>query len=192
MKRTEKKTMKPTIPALLLILFAIAPAVGFQQKAQEPLTRYAPENCGLSLELPSQPEHSPTPTQVIQARPGVRYLNVFVSGTSNIVIFITHTAATSFQSPKSVADGIRKDIFNTPGVSDLAYSTEPATDMKAPIKGTYRQNNGIGEINGVALSQGNQSWLVVTLYVQSDKAAQALGQQVLDSIRMNGAPCPEK
>jgi hypothetical protein len=184
--------MKLTITTLILVLFAITPAIGFQQQPQEPLTRYSPENCGMSLELPSKPEHSKTPSQVIQARPGVNYLNVFVSGTSNIVIFITHTAATNFQSPKSMAEDFRKDIFNTPGVSDLTYVTEPATDMKAPIKGTYRQNNGIGEINGVALSQGKQTWLVVSLYIQSDKEAETIGQRILASIKLDGAPCPEK
>lgn len=93
---------------------------------------------------------------------------------------------------KSLAEGVIKGIINKPDVSDLTYSTEPSTESKAPIKGTYRQSDVHLEMRGIALGQGKQAWVVVVLYKQGSPGGQAAADRTLSSITLEGSPCPER
>jgi hypothetical protein len=182
--------MKPIIITLLLVLLAVAPASGFQQKTQESLTRISPEKCGLSLELPSQPEsmNAPVPEEM---RSLIYYMTMHMSVSNGVVVVMNHASASVEMPAKSLAEGVVKGIIKSAGVSDLQYTTEPSTNTKAPVKGTYKQHNIILEINGIALTQKTHSGVVVLVYKQTDKTAQALGKRILDSVKIDGTSCAD-
>jgi hypothetical protein len=181
--------MKQAISILIISLFLLASAIG-QQKSQESLTRYSPEKCGLSLELPSQPEsmNAPVPEEM---RNMIYYMTMHISMSNGLVVVMNHASASTEMPAKSIAEGVVKGIIKSAGVSDLQYKTEPSTNTKAPLKGSYKQQNVVLEINGIALSQKTHSWGVVMVYKQTDKAAQALAQRILDSIKIDGVPCSD-
>jgi hypothetical protein len=184
--------MKTAITALLVLL-VVAPALGFQQKSSESLTRISPENCGLSLELPTQSAPSvrqfPIPEDL---RGKIFYAKYSLVQDSKIIVLVAHLSAIEFLKPKGVAEGTVHGLINRVGLSDLHYSTEPSNDSQAALKGTYTENNTAVELNGIILSKEKHTWSVVCIYKQSNKEAQELGQRVLASISLNGSPCPEK
>jgi hypothetical protein len=185
--------MKPTIPVLIFILFVITPAIGFQQKAQEPLTRYSPEKCGMSLELPVQYAPSVVRALIPENLQGkIFYTTLSITQTGDMAIVYSHMSAIEHLRPKSVAQGTIDGFTNSAGISDLKYTTEPSTDLQAPIKGTFTLNNIAMEINGIVFSKEKHTWCDVCVYKQSSKTAQAISQRILASIKLDGSPCPEK
>jgi hypothetical protein len=188
--KCEPLYMKPTIIALILVLFAVISVFGGQQKSQESLTRISPDKCGLSLELPGQPE-STNPPVPEEMRSRIYYMTLHISAGNGFIVVMNHASASIEMPAKSIAEGVIKGLITSPGVSDLQYNTEPSTNTKAPLKGSYKQNNVVLEINGIALSQKTHSWGVVIVYKQTDKISQALAQRILDSIKIDGIPCAD-
>jgi hypothetical protein len=185
--------MKPAINALLLILFVVAPTLGLQQKAPESLTRYSPENCRLSLELPIQSAPSIIKTPIPETMKGyILYINSSFVTVGDMEIIYTHMSTTESMQPKSFAMGMINSMVRSPGVTDHQFTTEPSTDAQAPIKGTMKLNDVDLEVNALVLSKEKHVWSVACVYKKSDKKAREMGQHVLASIRLDGAPCPEK
>ena len=173
------------------VLLTVTPAIGISG-SQGLLKRYSPGNCGISLELPGPPELATTPPQVLRARPGLVYWEVYSTTTHDLTTLLIHTSATAPQSPKSVIDWFLGGVSANREVTGLNHSLETVTETKTTLKGMMKQNGKIGEINGAVMTQGNHSWLVVSLYVRSEKRAQAMGQRILDSIQLSGKSCPDR
>jgi hypothetical protein len=181
---------------LLLICSSIASTSAHQQKSQESLTRYSPENCGLSLELPIQsaPEIIKLPVpKSMQAK--IIYANFSFIQVGEMHIYYVHMSAIEYLPPKSVAEGTIDGMIPTRdlrGMVDIPLITEPSTDTQAPLKGTFKMNDVHMEINALILSKEKHTWHVTCVYKKSDKKAQEMGQRILASIRLDGSPCPEK
>jgi hypothetical protein len=185
--------MKATIITLILVLLAVAPVMGLQHKSQESLTRYSPENCGLSLELPIQTVPSIRKAPIPENLKGkVHYsISSFIQ-MGEIQIIYSHISAIEYLNPKSVAQGTIHGMVRTSSIIDYQFVTEPSTNAQAPLKGTFKLNDVEMEINGLTLSKEKHNWSVMCFYKKSDKQAQELGQRILASIKLDGAACSEK
>jgi hypothetical protein len=185
--------MKPTITALILVLFVITPAIGLQQKGQEPLTRYSPENCGMSLELPVQSAPSITKTPIPESLQGkILYTNSSFIQVGGMQIVYAHMSAIEYLQPKTVAQGTIHGMVRTSGITDYQFITEPSTDTQAPLKGTMKMSDVEMEINGLIFSKEKHNWSVFCVYKKSDRQSQESAQRILASIKLDGAPCSEK
>lgn len=180
---------------LTLILFLLLAASGTQkQQAQAQASAWArvsPAKCGLSLEMPGEPQlmNFPQPEEV---RRSVNYLDLYMYQGNDVVVMISHTSASVHLPPKPLAEGVVKGIVTNAAVSDLNYTTEPSTDTKTPIKGSYKQSGVALEMNGIAMSEQKQAWVVISVYKQGESASQKAAERILSSIKMDGKPCPER
>ncbi len=154
-------------------------------------TRYIPEKCGLSLELPGEPV--PVQSSVPEnARQRLHYANVYQYDGSEVVAVVLHMSGLEPLSAKGIAEGFVKGIMQNTAVSDLSYSTEPITGSRAPLKGSYKEGGIVFQMTGVAISQGKQGWLVVSVHRQASQAAQATTGRILSSIKTDGTPCADR
>lgn len=106
-----------------------------------------------------------------------------------------HMSAIEYLPPKSVAEGTIDGMIRTSDLRDLLdvpLITEPSTDTQAPLKGTFKMSDVEMEINGLILSKEKHTWNVTCVYKKSDTKAREVGQRVLASIRLDGAPCADK
>ena len=183
--------MKRILTSLILILAAVT-LLSFRASAQGELSRYSPEKCGLSLELPVQPApviKTPIPKNL---KGKILYRNMSTTQAGDVAVVYSHMSAIEYLQPKSVAQGAINGIVSNSGKLDYQITTEPSTDTQAPLKGTFKVNNVEMEINGLVLSKEKNTWSVVCLYKASDRKAQELAQRILASIKLDGVPCPEK
>lgn len=182
-----------TFPLILLLGTAVL-ASGLQHQTSQPQTwkRYAPDGCGLSLELPNQPKPQDLPPPA-EAQQYVYQMKHFLAIGEDVIVVVSHVSAKAHMPPKSLAEGVIKGIVNNPAVSDLSYSTEPSTESKATIKGKYKHSGVDIEFIGTANSEGKQVWIIAALYKQANQAiANPLAERVLASIKMEGPPCPDQ
>jgi len=184
--------MIKSIALVLLLAFGLALAPVEPKGHQfENWKRYTPDGCGLSLELPSAavPLKLPIPDDL---KKDVRYLRYYQSAGDQFVLLIIHCSSFKSLSAKGFAKGVTEGLFDHPDVTDFKVSTEPGSDLVAPLKGTYKQKGTALEMNGFAMGRETHTWSVIGMFRQGNEAAAKSVQRALESANFDGSQCPDQ
>jgi hypothetical protein len=158
------------------------------------MSRYRPELCGLSIELPTAPVDSEMPLSLGggQNSESVKY---HASVGDGYVIVVAHYRASGQVSLEGHFDEFVKGIFqgfsSDPSASNVKYTLLDKSSNRASFRGGYDLKAGHASFDGFAQLKGRHAWIVIAIYPAANAGAVQPVKRILRSASFDGEPCPD-
>ena len=158
------------------------------------MSRYSPESCGLSIELPAAPVDSemPLPPAAGQNPGSVKY---HASVGDGYVIVVAHYRESGPVSLEGHFDVFVKGLFqgfsSDSNASNVKYTLQNKSANRASFRGGYDLKAGHASFEGFAQLKGHHAWIVIAIYPAANAGAVQPVRNILRSANFDGEPCPD-
>jgi hypothetical protein len=159
------------------------------------MSRYRPELCGLSIELPSAPVDSEMPLSPGEAgrlRGSVKY---HASVGDGYVIAVAHYRDSRQVSLEGHFDEFVKGLFqgfsSDPSASNVKYTLLNKSSNRASFRGGYDLKEGHASFEGFTQVKGTHAWVVIAIYPAANAGAVEPVRNILRSATFDGEACPD-
>ncbi|HKF54892.1 MAG TPA: hypothetical protein VKJ45_05600, partial [Blastocatellia bacterium] len=158
------------------------------------MSRYRPELCGLSIQLPAAPVDSEMPLSPGGGQnPGsVKY---HASVGDGYVIVVAHYRESGQVSLEGHFDVFVKGLFqgfsSDPSASNVKYTLLDKSANRASFRGGYDLKAGHASFEGFAQLKGHHAWIVIAIYPAANAGAVQPVRNILRSATFDGEPCPD-
>ncbi|HYL99848.1 MAG TPA: hypothetical protein VEZ90_12910 [Blastocatellia bacterium] len=139
---------------------------------------YTPGNLDFALELPSPPnllEKQALSRRITDSR-------CFASAGNGVGVFIGYSTRATAYDIKEYTNDFVKEVEARAGLADVKYWTTVRPDSRLGVFGSFRLSGATGELNGIALTNGSRTWVVLTVYPGDKEDAHDLAERILHSI----------
>jgi hypothetical protein len=149
--------------------------------------RYAPSELGLSIELPGKPLllGLTFPDAGQQLSPAKAYTYQDEQITVFVLRFTSKKLPVSSNDLRNFGAGFLDASARKPGISDVKNQTRPGDDSTVLLLSTYAEGSVYFETRGFVHTNGNELWLIVTKFAQTDEPAKALSLRVMKSVNFD-------
>lgn len=134
---------------------------------------YTPGNTGISLELPSPPTSMDK---------GTDSSVWFASTGKGIGVFIGYAGDTLAAKARDCSGGFLDDLRDRTGLRNIQLLIGSETTSRKVIYGTFQMDKKSGEMDGVCISRGKKTWMVLAVYPSNNNPAHDAADRVLNSI----------
>jgi hypothetical protein len=147
--------------------------------------RYTPDGCGLSIGLPGPMEPLPVPNQT-----GFT-IRSYAYKSSTMVVVVGHAVIPGHGTARDFAEGVMIGLQRAGG-ADMHYSIENADGPRLTLVGSYKQTGVPLAFEGFVEKQGQNCWMVLTVYSPANDQGSTLGKKALRSASFDAAPCEDR
>ena len=158
------------------------------------MSRYRPEHCGLSIELPAAPVDSEMPLSpgVGQNFESVKYHASVGDGYAIVVAHYRESGQDSLESHfDEFVEGVFQGFSADPSHSNVKYTLLNKTSNRASFRGGYDLKAAHSSFEGFAQVKGHHAWIVIAIYPAANAGAVQPVKSILRSASFDGEPCPD-